>query len=178
MAITEVLSLTPRNSCSAMTNPFNSFSALIQSLEIVLQKKESNLFSVLRYFCLFSLGMPNTKFGHRIARDDEEMFAHTQHRAPALLVSQYETEHCGSKSPTKQESGIYVLSLDKLNRQLGAILLTTNFFQYHFPLFLLKTDIIVNSVSEQKVDLIRITRKINTRKCKCTPVQTSLMNIP
>ena len=88
MAITEVLSLTPRNSCSAMTNPFNSFSALIQSLEIVLQKKESNLFSVLRYFCIFSLGMPNTKFGHRIALDDEEMFAHTQHGAPALLVPQ------------------------------------------------------------------------------------------
>ena len=79
----------------------------------------------------------------------------------------------------KQESGryIYVLSLDKLNRQLGAIFLTRNFL-YHFPLFLLKTDIIVNSVSEQKLDLIRITKKINTRKCKCTPVQTSLMNIP
>lgn len=79
----------------------------------------------------------------------------------------------------KQESGryIYVLSLDKLNRQLGAIFLTRNFL-YHFPLFLLKTDIIVNSVSEQKLDLIRITKKINTRKCKCTPGQSSLMNIP
>ena len=89
MAITEVLSLTPRNSCSAMTNPFNSFSALIQSLEIVLQKKkESNLISILRSFCLFSLGMSNTKFGHKIARYDEEMFAHTQHGAPALLVPQ------------------------------------------------------------------------------------------
>ena len=51
-------------------------------------------------------------------------------------------------------------------------------FLYHFPLPLLKTDIIVNAVSEQKLDLIRITRKINTRKYKCAPVQTSLMNIP
>ena len=33
--------------------------------------------------------MPDTaKFGHRIARDDEEMFAHTQHGATALLVPQ------------------------------------------------------------------------------------------
>lgn len=104
---------------------------------------------------------------------------HILNMAPQLFwCRNYGTEHCGSRSPTKQESGIYVLSLDKLNRQLGAILLTRNFFKYHFPLFLLKTDIIVNSVSEQKVDLIRITRKINTRKCKCTPVQTSLMNIP
>ena len=80
--------------------------------------------------------------------------------------------------PSRKAAGIYVLSLDKLNRQLCAIFLTRNFFLYHFPLPLLKTDIIVNAVSEQKLDLIRITRKINTRKYKCTPVQTSLMNIP
>ena len=39
----------------------------------------------------------------------------------------YGTEHCGSRSPTKQESGIISVlsvesvSLDRLNRQLGAI---------------------------------------------------------
>lgn len=55
--------------------------------------------------------MPNTKFGHRIAGDDEEMFAHTQHGARIFWCRNYGTEHCGSGSPTKQESGICVLSV-------------------------------------------------------------------
>ena len=79
--------------------------------------------------------MPNAKFGHRIARDDEEMFAHTW--CPSSFGAAIMAQNIVGLEVRKQESGryIYVLSLDKLNRQLGAIFLTRNFFISFFIIF-------------------------------------------